>query len=202
MTERVSYDELFAGLKLHWEWNRDGDVYRSLECHQRPIGEVIERPDGSYGIRLLDAPSVTISANKLASDGCRLWHATGSLTPRDPAEQSQLSNRLRGVYQIPVDDGAGPLEGETHFTRHFETSPIMKAAADRIDLLEALLIDTAMLAYNQLAEIQRNSALEPEEVSGELSAIRSAFSGLLPDEYVDRITSDVEPPVSAKAPQV
>lgn len=58
----------------------------------------------------------------------------------------RLTDRLRGVYTLAVNDGAGPLNGSDTFTRKFETPPIQKEAAAEIerlndinaDLLEAL----------------------------------------------------------------
>lgn len=53
---------------------------------------------------------------------------------------NDLVNRLRGIYTIPVNDGAGPLDGKDTFTRTFDNlPPIMGEAANRIEALEALL---------------------------------------------------------------
>lgn len=48
-----------------------------------------------------------------------------------------LIERLRGTYRIPVNDGAGPLNGSNEFVRFFKPTPIMVEAADRIAELEA-----------------------------------------------------------------
>jgi hypothetical protein len=47
----------------------------------------------------------------------------------------ELVNRLRGIYTIPVNDGAGLLDGKDTFTREFKTPPIQKEAADTIERL-------------------------------------------------------------------
>lgn len=47
-----------------------------------------------------------------------------------------LVSRLRGVYFVPVNDGAGPLNGKDSFTREFHVAPIQREAADRIERLE------------------------------------------------------------------
>ena len=53
---------------------------------------------------------------------------------------SDLTKRLRGIYEIPVNDGAGPLDGKNTFTRTFDNMPpICIEAADRIDALEECL---------------------------------------------------------------
>jgi hypothetical protein len=46
-----------------------------------------------------------------------------------------LVDRLRGNYHLPVNDGAGPLNGSMTFSRQFETPPIQKEAADEIERL-------------------------------------------------------------------
>lgn len=46
-----------------------------------------------------------------------------------------LVDRLRGNYHLPVNDGAGPLNGSMTFSRQFETPPIQKQAADEIERL-------------------------------------------------------------------
>lgn len=51
-------------------------------------------------------------------------------------EPSTLVDRLRGIYNIPVNDGAGPLDGKDTYTREFGTTPIQSEAADRIEQLE------------------------------------------------------------------
>jgi hypothetical protein len=38
----------------------------------------------------------------------------------------RLTDRLRGIYTVAVNDGAGLLNGEDTFTRQFETPPIQK----------------------------------------------------------------------------
>lgn len=47
-----------------------------------------------------------------------------------------LLDRLRGIYTIPVNDGAGLLNGKDTFTRRFPALPINLEAADRIERLE------------------------------------------------------------------
>ena len=58
----------------------------------------------------------------------------------DPAT---ICNRLRGQYNIPVNDGAGPLNGSMVFSRSFQTTPIQNAAADLIDQLQATVAEQA-----------------------------------------------------------
>lgn len=50
-----------------------------------------------------------------------------------------LVERLRGVYSIPVNDGAGPLNGQEIVTRQFTgLPPIHGEAADAIEQLMEL----------------------------------------------------------------
>lgn len=60
-------------------------------------------------------------------------------------EYTDLVNRLRGIYTIPVNDGAGPLNGKDTVTRTFgNLPPIMGEAADAIETLEARLSETQL----------------------------------------------------------
>lgn len=53
---------------------------------------------------------------------------------------ASLVDRLRGIYTIPVNDGAGPLNGKDTFTRKFEgLPPINDKAADAIVELLTML---------------------------------------------------------------
>lgn len=55
----------------------------------------------------------------------------------DEERAAQLVNRLRGIYHIPIRDGAGPLDGSDTFTRAFSGMPEIQAeAADTIEALE------------------------------------------------------------------
>jgi len=46
---------------------------------------------------------------------------------------SDLIERLRGKYVIPINDGAGPLDGSMEFIRQFPTPPIHHEAADALE---------------------------------------------------------------------
>lgn len=48
---------------------------------------------------------------------------------------SSLVERLRGIYRLGVNDGAGLLNGSNEFVRKFETPPIHHEAADAIETL-------------------------------------------------------------------
>ncbi len=53
-----------------------------------------------------------------------------------------LVNRLRGIYDVPVNDGAGLLDGKDTFTRSFAMPPICLQAADEIEALTTELAAT------------------------------------------------------------
>lgn len=53
------------------------------------------------------------------------------------ARLTTITDRLRGKYVVPVNDGAGLLDGKDTFTREFKTPPIQHEAAARIEELEA-----------------------------------------------------------------
>ena len=50
-----------------------------------------------------------------------------------------LTERLRGLIRVPVNDGAGLLDGKDFFERSFPTSNLAREAADRIEALDAAL---------------------------------------------------------------
>ena len=60
---------------------------------------------------------------------------------RDTSEPRHLDlvDRLRGEYHLPVNDGAGPLNGSMTFSRKFETPPIQHEAAAEITRLRSAL---------------------------------------------------------------
>jgi len=41
-------------------------------------------------------------------------------------------DRLRGIYTVPVNDGAGLLNGKAEVTHRYATAPISRRAAQRI----------------------------------------------------------------------
>lgn len=62
-----------------------------------------------------------------------------------------LVDRLRGQYHLPINDGAGPLNGSMTFSREFFTPPIQKEAADEIERLrreKAQLVEAAVKLLN------------------------------------------------------
>lgn len=52
---------------------------------------------------------------------------------------TNLLERLRGNYTIPVNDGAGPLNDSDTFTRQFPAPPIQLEAATKIERLTRLI---------------------------------------------------------------
>jgi len=53
--------------------------------------------------------------------------------------KADLVKRLRGEYEIPVNDGAGPLDGKDTFTRTFPVPPIHTEAANAIEELQTMI---------------------------------------------------------------
>jgi hypothetical protein len=65
----------------------------------------------------------------------------------------RLIDRLRGIYTVPVNDGAGLLNGNDTFTppEPFFTPAIQKEAAERIEKLDAAYRDAiSALRYIRL----------------------------------------------------
>lgn len=59
----------------------------------------------------------------------------------DEPRHLDLVDRLRGQYHLPVNDGAGPLNGSMTFSREYPTAPIQKEAADLIERMRQILTD-------------------------------------------------------------
>jgi hypothetical protein len=73
---------------------------------------------------------------------------------------SNLVDRLRGIYNVPVDDGAGLLDGKDTFTRTFPVTPICIEAANKIEQLEEVMHwAQAMLTALNVGDIQSESLL-------------------------------------------
>jgi hypothetical protein len=49
---------------------------------------------------------------------------------------AELIQRLRGIYTVPVNDGAGLLDGKDTYTETYPVSPICLEAADEIEKLQ------------------------------------------------------------------
>ena len=82
---------------------------------------------------------------------------------------SDLIQRLRGIYTVPVNDGAGLLNGKDTFTRAFDVPPIHKEAADRIAELEANLaiaVREVCEADKTILKLEARLVALPVEVTG------------------------------------
>ena len=77
-----------------------------------------------------------------------------------------LIERLRGLIRIPVNDGAGLLDGKDFFERSFPTSNLAREAADRIEALEKALREAIRaLRWNDAVDEANKAcaALAPEQ---------------------------------------
>ena len=82
-----------------------------------------------------------------------------------------LIERLRGLIRVPVNDGAGLLDGKDFFERQFPASRIALEAADHIEALEAALrqieaLDQTIVPAKDRLAIARSiarAALAPEQ---------------------------------------
>lgn len=72
----------------------------------------------------------------------------------------KLTDRLRGIYVLPVNDGAGLLDGKDTFTREFPVAPIQKEAAEVIDRLRTVLADIAVMTDGSNSESYRSDDRE------------------------------------------
>lgn len=65
-----------------------------------------------------------------------------------------IVDRLRGIYTVPVNDGAGLLDGKDTFTaaEPFYTPPIQREAADLIEEMLAALQGVVRVADRKTTE--------------------------------------------------
>lgn len=83
-----------------------------------------------------------------------------------------LVDRLRGIYTIPVDDGAGLLNGSDTFTRKFEgLPPINEEAAQAIESLTSQLRE-AVETLEDLSSFSCEFFQKQRRVSGEIAEHR------------------------------
>lgn len=102
---------------------------------------------------------------------------------------SNLVNRLRGIYTLPVDDGAGLLDDKDTFTRGFPTPPIMHEAAMRIEELEAserILKDLLQSEYSRWL-VRNNKEPNRIEYLGAMRAIADLTTALFGAGECDKI---------------
>lgn len=55
------------------------------------------------------------------------------------SKAGKLVDRLRGIYTVPVNDGAGLLNGKDTFTNVFPVPPINHEAAEEIERLRGII---------------------------------------------------------------
>lgn len=89
---------------------------------------------------------LTAEVGRLTKEAAILREAIGELWLMPAKEEQQatgdeLVDRLRGIYTVPVNDGAGPLNGKDTFTQCFNVAAIKHRAADEIERLREELAD-------------------------------------------------------------
>lgn len=103
-----------------------------------------------------------------------------------------LVDRLRGIYTLAVNDGAGLLNGKDTITREFFVPPIHREAADEIERLRAEVAE-AMSLLNALTGVLCNDAVT------EIPALYERAVELV--ERHNRIRLGLEVPVPPVKPQ-
>lgn len=80
---------------------------------------------------------------------------------KNPPRFADLIQRLKGIYTVPVSDGAGLLNGRPTFTRQFEPTPIgLESAAALEFLLER--IEWALMHLESNKDIDGNPMSESD----------------------------------------
>lgn len=71
-----------------------------------------------------------------------------------------LVERLRGIVRVPVNDGAGLLDGKDFFERSFPTSNLAREAADEIERLTAAPGDAGWQEPTSIPQIKPRTMRE------------------------------------------
>jgi len=82
-----------------------------------------------------------------------------------------LIERLRGLIRVPVNDGAGLLDGKDFFERQFPASKIALEAADRIEALEK-----ALREVTPYVEAFRREEKRADDLARDLDDLRAALA--------------------------
>lgn len=117
-----------------------------------------------------------------------LWQTAVEDWRKTPDQEAQptgdsLVDRLRGIYSIPINDKAGPLNGKNAYVgRSFFTGKIMHEAAEEIERLRKDATRPAILTAGEekeLAEILSKMTPGEFETGGQVKGqVWSALSGL------------------------
>lgn len=109
-------------------------------------------------------------------------------------DYTELVERLRGIYRVPITDGLGPVGGDEpdnphEFVQRFKTPPISKEAADAIEQLtlerdearfaaqaERAERDTARASLTAMTVERDGYKTALTEAVRELNAVRNALA--------------------------
>ncbi len=99
-----------------------------------------------------------------------------------PTELRDFTDRLRGIYRIPITDGLGPAGGEEpenaqEFVRTFDVPPIQRRAADYLDVAMAdnARLRTAQVAAEDMATAVLARVSEAATFCDDYRALREAL---------------------------
>lgn len=190
----ISKDELYEGMPLIWEWpihlSKLDDFI--IDRRMRPIGNVISR-EGIYYIRLTEDNSIEVKSDTLFDAKCVLFYAI-HMDFEAEKEPRSITNRLRGIYHIPITDGHDDLKDipkKGHFTRKFDTTPISHEAAHRIELLEQILQENIENNFNMLVE--NCTDISDESFENQIENLRASLAALkydsmqVEEQVIDKI---------------
>ena len=79
-------------------------------------------------------------------------------------ETKDLCNRLRGIYNIPISDGAGPIDGKDIFTRKFDTPPINQEAAKAIEEIDNEFETACLMMICLVRRLDENNEWRKEAI--------------------------------------
>ena len=96
-------------------------------------------------------------------------------------EQLDIVERLRGKVRVPVNDGAGLLNGLDYFERTFPTSKAAMEAADEIEKLREQLVQLRMdhgVEYEKVADDNERLRKQLASANDELTRVKYHYGAL------------------------
>lgn len=93
---------------------------------------------------------------------------------KQKAELDDLIQRLMGVYNIPINDGCGPIDGKDVFTRKFDNLPLINGEA--VNWLSHLKSQVEMM-YGEIEELWKIEESAKEFLSSFSSNSKSSDTG-------------------------
>lgn len=172
----IDLDDFSEGLKIRWEWYRNGFIFRMVDPFMRPFGYTRHnQDDGEWYIQLVDDGRISLRASDMIEEGYHFWHARGSLD-FDNAKESANS----AIYQMKESENERSPHREIqqavdndHSDENLNTT---LSNTQRIELLEGLLME--MIRDHQDIIDKFNDRITTEQLANYRDRVRAGLVAL------------------------